>query len=197
MPVTVPILERQTIACTDLADLSEEDMRILQANFPPFAETLVDRLVDHLKIQEGQGRPGFPVSRLEHAVQAGTRALRDSMNEEYVVACLLHDIGDALCIYNHQDMAAAVLKPFVHPDIHWMIAQHEVFQMYYFNHHLGRDRNLREKFRGHRLFDMTERFCAQHDAPAFDPNYKSEPLETFVPMLRRVFARPRPLERQS
>lgn len=191
MPLAVQTLADQVIGCTDLADMTRQDMQILGAAFPPFSATLVDRLLDHLKMQEAQGRPGFPVDRLEHAVQCGTRALRAGFDDEYVTAALLHDIGDALCIYNHHVMAAAILKPFVRDDVHWMIEQHEVFQRYYFNHHIDLDRNLRDKFRGHRLFGMTEEFCALYDAPAFDPDYKSEPLETFVPILRRVFAQPK------
>jgi predicted HD phosphohydrolase len=35
----------------------------------------------------------YPVDRLQHSLQAATRALRDGRDEEYVVCALLHDIG--------------------------------------------------------------------------------------------------------
>ena len=39
---------------------------------------------------------GYQVSRYEHSLQGATRAYRDGRDEEYVVATLLHDIGDEL-----------------------------------------------------------------------------------------------------
>ena len=37
---------------------------------------------------------GYQVSRLEHSLQTATRALNDKVDDEMVVAALLHDIGD-------------------------------------------------------------------------------------------------------
>jgi hypothetical protein len=34
-------------------------------------------------------------------------------------------------------------------------------------------------------------FCERHDQNAFDPNYDTMALEAFVPMVRRVMARPK------
>jgi hypothetical protein len=44
-----------------------------------------------------------------------------------------------------------------------------------------------KKFRGHADFEKTEEFCRLFDQVAFDPNFKSMPLEAFEPMLQRVF----------
>jgi predicted HD phosphohydrolase len=75
-----------------------------------------------------------------------------------------------------------------------MVQHHGIFQGYYFFHHLGLDRDMREQFRGHPHFEHTARFCHLYDQVAFDPNYDSMPLEAFEPMLRRVLSRPpRPL----
>jgi len=71
-----------------------------------------------------------------------------------------------------------------------MIQHHGIFQAYYFFHHLGLDRNLREQFRGHPCFARTATFCEKYDNPAFDPNRKTLPLDAFVPMVRRVFTTP-------
>lgn len=185
-------LDLPMVECTSLLDLSKSDMEALGKRFPSYAASLADRVLSHLLVQKESGRPGFRIDRYEHGLQTASRALRDGRDEEYVVASLLHDIGDGICIYNHADMAAVVMKPFVSEDIHWMIYNHEVFQGYYFNHHMGKDRNLREQYKSHPLYAMTEEFCALYDSPAFDPAYKSEPLETFIPMVRRVFAKPRP-----
>ena len=104
---------------------------------------------------------------------------------------LLHDIGDTLGSYNHPDIAAAILKPFVDDRLHWIVEHHGIFQGYYFFHHLGLDRDMREQFRGHPHFEDTARFCQIYDQAAFDDSYDSAPLEFFEPMVRRFFAAPR------
>jgi predicted HD phosphohydrolase len=143
-----------------------------------------------LKLLEGD-YGGFPVDRLTHCLQTATRAHRDGRDEEYVVCALLHDIGDTLGSYNHPDIAAAILKPFVSDENFWMVEKHGIFQGYYFFHHLGMDRNLRDAFREHPCFARTEEFCREYDSPAFDPKAEAQPLSFFEPMLRRVFAQPK------
>ncbi len=89
---------------------------------------------------------GFPVTRLEHSLQTATMAEEDGRDAEYVLCALLHDIGDTLAPYNHPDIAAGILKPFVSPANHWMVQHHGIFQGYYFWHHIGLDRDARENF---------------------------------------------------
>jgi predicted HD phosphohydrolase len=146
----------------------------------------------HLRLLDGD-YGGMAVDRLTHSLQTATLAHSAGEGEEYVVCALLHDLGDTLASYNHADIAAAVLKPFVSDANHWMVEKHGIFQGYYFFHHLGMDRNAREQFRGHQWFDRTARFCELYDGPAFDPQGETLPLEIFEPMVRRVFAAPRTL----
>jgi predicted HD phosphohydrolase len=155
-----------------------------------FNSGLPDRVLAHLKMLEGDCG-GFAVDRLEHSLQSATLAHRDGMDEEYVVCALLHDIGDTLASYNHAELGATILKPFVSEENHWMLQHHGIFQGYYFFHYLGLDRNMREQFRGHPAYERTAAFCARHDQNAFDPNYDTMPLEAFVPMMRRVMERPK------
>ena len=169
---------------------SAEDWQLISSHFKAFSTGLPDRVLTHLKLLDGD-YGGFPIDRLEHSLQTATRAHRDGRDEEYVVCALLHDIGDTLGSYNHPDIAAAILKPFVSEENLWMVEKHGVFQGYYFFHHLGMDRHLRDQFKDHPLYQRTAEFCAKYDATAFDPDYQSEPLSFFEPMLRRVFAKPR------
>lgn len=175
---------------TAMEDGSAEDWQAIAAHFSPFAKALPDRVLAHLKLLDGD-YGGFPIDRLQHSLQTATRAHRAGESEEYVVTALLHDIGDTLGSYNHPDIAAAILKPFVSEELHWITAQHGIFQGYYFFHHLGMDRNLRDNFRGHPHFEATARFCALYDQAAFDPTYDSAPLAFFEPMVRRVMAAPK------
>jgi len=117
--------------------------------------------------------------------------LRDGRDEEYVVCALLHDIGDTLASWNHPDIAAAMLAPFVSEANHWMVQQHGIFQGHYFFHHLGMDREMRERFKGHPHYERTREFCELYDSPAFYARAETLPIEHFMPMLERVFAQPR------
>ena len=106
------------------------------------------------------------------------------------VRCL-HDIGDTLGAFNHPDIAAAILKPFVSEKNHWMVEKHGIFQGYYFFHYLGMDRDMRDGFRDHPHFQYTAEFCEKYDQTAFDPNYESMPLDAFEPMVMKLFSEPK------
>ncbi|WP_105104120.1 HD domain-containing protein [Microbulbifer pacificus] len=169
---------------------TSEDWKIIAEAFGPFARELPERILAHLGLLKGDCG-GFPVDRLTHCLQTATLAYRGGKDEEYVVCALLHDIGDTLGSYNHADVAAVLLEPFVSDANHWMIKHHAIFQGYYFFQYLGMERNLRDQFRDHPYYARTLEFVEKYDAPAFDPEGETLPLEFFTPMLRRVFAQPR------
>ena len=128
----------------------------------------------------------YPIDRCQHSLQSATRALRDGRDEEYVVCALLHDIGESLGPSNHGEVVAAILAPFVSEANRWMLAHHPVFQVYFYGPHLGIDPNTRDEFRDSPHFERTAEFCALYDEISFDPDYESEPMSTFEPMVRRV-----------
>ena len=169
---------------------TQEDWAAIGRAAAPHRGELADRLLAHLMLLDND-HGGFAVDRLEHSLQTATRAHRDGRDEEYVVCALIHDIGDLLLPANHAELGATILKPYISEANHWMVQQHGIFQGYYFFHHLGLDRDMREQFRGHPHFADTARCCEVYDQAAFDPNYESMPLEAFVPMLQRVMAVPK------
>jgi predicted HD phosphohydrolase len=175
---------------TTMEASTAEDWARIGAEFLTFSQKLPDRILAHLRLLDGD-YGGFAVDRLTHSLQTATRAHRDGRDEEYVVCALLHDIGDTLGSFNHADIGAAILRPFVSPENHWMLEKHGIFQGYYFFHHLGMDRDMREQFRGHPWFARTAEFCAKYDGPAFDPRGETLPLSFFEPMVRRVCAAPK------
>lgn len=168
---------------------TQQDWAIISNHFLRFARDLPQRVLAHLALLDGD-YGGFPIDRLQHSLQTATRAHRDGRGEDYVVMALLHDIGDTLGTYNHPEIGAAFLQPFVSDEIHWIAQQHGVFQGYYFFHFLGADRDLRERHRGHPHFEACAEFCAKYDQAAFDPAYDTAPLDFFRPMVERLFARP-------
>jgi predicted HD phosphohydrolase len=180
--------ERRIAAYTRMEDGTQEDYLLLQEHTKPLLTQVADRALSQL-VGLQEDHPGNLIDRYQHSLQTATRALRDGAEEEIVVAALLHDIGDLLAPANHAALAAEILRPYVRPSTHWMVEQHGIFQGYYFWHHLGRDRNAREQFRGHPYFDLTAAFCHQWDQESFDPDYDTLPLSFFEPLVRQIFAR--------
>jgi predicted HD phosphohydrolase len=172
------------------AQSTEQDWQIIGKAFNEFAGELPGRVLKHLQLLKGDCG-GFPVDRLEHCLQTATRAWEAGEDEEYVVVALLHDIGDTLGSYDHGEVAAAILKPFVSQANHWLLRHHQIFQGYDYFHHLGADRNMRDKYKDSPHYEYTQRFCELYDGKAFDPEFASKPLAFFVPMVERVMARPR------
>ncbi len=170
---------------TSFAESTKQDWEQIIPHLAVSQAMVADRVIDLMASLEND-HGGFPVNRLEHSLQTATRAERDGRDNEYVLCALLHDIGDTLSPYDHPAIAASILKPFVSPANHWMVEKHGIFQGYYFWDYIGLDSQAREEFRGHEFFDHTEEFCAKYDQTAFDSEYKSNPLEHYIPLIREV-----------
>jgi predicted HD phosphohydrolase len=184
-----PTLTAERAKFSAMTEGTAEDWAIISRDYMAFAGGLADRVLKHLKLLDGDFG-GFPIDRLQHSLQTATRAHRDGRDEAYVTMALLHDIGDTLGTFNHPEVAAAIIKPFVSEEVHWICENHGAFQGYYYFHYVGMDRDVRENFRGHEHFAACALFCEKYDQAAFDPDYDTLPLEFFEPMLRRVMARP-------
>lgn len=169
---------------------TKEDWQCIVPEAKLFAKALPDRVLTHMKLLDGD-YGGFPIDRYSHCLQTATLALRDGRDEEYVVCALLHDIGDTLGPYNHPEVAAAILKPFVSEANHWMIQNHGIFQGYNFFHHIGLNRDMRDMFQGHAHYERTAEFIELYDNPAFDASKEILPMSEFEPILRRVLAQPK------
>ena len=156
---------------TQMKDGTKEDYLLLEKHEKKYIEGTADRLI---KFMSGLSNTleGYQITRLEHSLQTATRALNDKADDEMVVATLLHDIGDELAPLNHSEYAAAILKPYVSEKTHWIIEKHGEFQMYYYAHHLGGNKNQREKYKGHKYYQDTVDFCENWDQKSFDPNFR-------------------------
>jgi|TARA_Y100000992_G_scaffold85378_1_gene54679 predicted HD phosphohydrolase len=176
------------VSFTEMKKGTKEDYLLLDKNEKDFAKKTADRILKFLSSLT-ETLEGYQVSRLEHSLQSATRALHAGESEEMIVAALLHDIGDELAPMNHSEYAASILKPYVSEKTHWIVEKHGEFQAYYYAHHLGGNRNKRDKYKGHKYFDACVNFCEKYDQCSFDPNYESYPLEKFEPMVRNIFAR--------
>jgi predicted HD phosphohydrolase len=134
---------------------------------------------------------GFVTDQLTHCLQTATLAERAGADDEVVIASLCHDIGKAISVPNHPAIAASILKPYVRPEVHFMIEAHQDFQGKHYYAHFGMDANARDKYADHPSFDLAAQFADEWDQKAFDPAYDTLPLEHFETKLRSVFAKPR------
>ena len=179
----------QQVKFTEMSQGTREEYEFLDRLEKEYIAGLPARLMQALRELE-HTFSGYQVSRLGHSLQSATRAHRAGESTEVIVAALLHDIGDALAPHSHSELAAAVLRPYVSEKTYWIVKHHGVFQMYYYAHHSGGDRNARERFKDHRWYADAVHFCEHYDQNCFDPAYDCEPLEFFEPMVQEIFARP-------
>ncbi|MGF1501548.1 MAG: HD domain-containing protein [Paracoccaceae bacterium] len=181
--------ERSTVSFTQMKDGTVEDYALLEKLEVPFLAGTADRLLKELAAQDAETLPGYQITRLEHGLQSATRARRDGADLDWVVAALLHDIGDRLAPQNHDRMAAEILRPYVREEVAWVVEHHGLFQMVYYAHHFGWDPEARQRFRDHPCYRSCVDFCERWDQASFDPDYPMDPLESFVEDVRTVFAR--------
>ena len=173
---------------TQMKDGTKEDYLLLEKHEKKFIEETPSRILKYMSSLTS-ALEGYQVSRLEHSLQSATRALQDKAEEEMIVAALLHDIGDELAFHNHSEFAATILKPYVGEKTHWIVEKHGMFQLYYYAHHLGYNKNERDKYKGHKYYKDTINFCENWDQKSFDPNFKSLTLKDFEPYVKKIFSR--------
>lgn len=179
----------RTVSFTEMKDGTKEDYELLEKLEKPYLAMTADRILDELRRQGEVTLEGYPITRLEHGLQSGTRALRDGADLDWIVGALLHDIGDGLAPQNHDRFSAEVIRPFVRDEVAWVVEHHGIFQVFYYGHHYGWDRDARDRFKDHPCWQSCADFCERWDQSSFDPEYDYEPLERFEPMVREVFAR--------
>ena len=178
----------KTVKFTEMKLGTKDDYLLLDKYEKEYINGTAERILNFLKGLT-ETLEGYKVSRLEHSLQTATRAYKDNAEEEMIVAALLHDIGDELAPLNHSEYAAAVIKPYVSKKTHWIIEKHGEFQMFYYAHHLGGNKNKRDKYKDHKYYQATIDFCEKYDQNSFDPNYKSFSLEFFRPIVKKIFSR--------
>jgi predicted HD phosphohydrolase len=182
-------MESETVNFIRMEDGTYEEYQFLDDIYQKLNHGLADNVLANLKMLEGD-KMGYKIDRYQHSLQSATRAMRDNAGEELVVCALLHDIGDLLAPENHSELAASILRPYVSEDNYWLVKHHGIFQGYYFFHHIGLDRDERERYRGHPMFEKTALFCQNYDQNSFDPAYDTAQIEAFEPMVRRLFDKP-------
>ena len=154
---------------TRMEDSTREEYEFLDELEKQYCSGLADRLLNALRQLE-HSLSGYKISRLDHVLQGDTRAHRAGETDEMVLAVLLHDIGDELAPHSHSEMAAAILRPFVSEKLYWVVKHHGLFQMYYYAHFFGGDKNSRDMFKDHQWYQEAVDFCHKVGANRIESN---------------------------
>ena len=179
----------RTVSFVEMKSGTKEDYELLADMEKPYHALTADRVLAEMTRQGDDTLSGYKITRLCHGLQAATRAHREGADLDWVVGALLHDVGDGLAPQNHDRFSAEVIRPFVREEVAWVVEHHGIFQMVYYAHHYGWDKNARDRFKGNIYFKSCEDFCERWDQSSFDPDYPTENLAFFEPMVRQVFAR--------
>jgi predicted HD phosphohydrolase len=178
-----------TVKFTEMKHGTRDEYLMLREMEQAHVKLTPDRILKALRDQQDETIEGYKITRLQHGLQSATRAWRDGADIDWVVGAVLHDIGDGLAPQNHDEFAAAIVRPFLREEVTWCVHHHGAFQMVYYAHHYDWNQFEREKFAGEPYFQSCVDFCEFWDQASFDPDYDTLPLEFFEPMIRDVFAR--------
>ena len=180
-----------------LEDFQAEDWQLLNDQRRLYlAEHQADQALRMLSASQHDPSFGYLVNNYRHCLQSATMVLRDGLDEEDVVVALLHDVGFTTCPLMHGDFAATLMGAYISDRNHWMLQHHATFQNLHSPHMPGVKQHERDLWKGHPHYAWTAEFVAKYDQAAADPDYPSEPIELFVPMVRRIFAR-KPVDRRT
>jgi len=178
----------ETVKFTQMKDGDREDYAMLADHEREFVSKTADRLLGAM-VDLDESLSGYKISRLGHCLQTATRAWKAGADIDWVVCALLHDIGDIYAPLNHDEYAAAILRPYVREQCAWVVEKHGDFQLVYYGEYVGANPNKRDAYRDNPYFDDCAAFCENWDQASFDPDYETQPLAFFAPMVREVFAR--------
>ncbi len=132
-----------------------------------------------------------PINLYSHCLQTATRVLRAGADEELVVVALFHDLPEAFSDNHHGLLAAQLLAPWISERRSWLLRHHVEFQNYHFANHPTRDRNERDRYRGHPYFAETAEFCERYDQNSFDPRLSDAAIERIRAHRQEILQRTR------
>ena len=179
---------KRTVKFTKMENGTADEYVYLTKLYEESRDTVPDMLLSLLNKMKGDPM-GYQIDRYSHCLQTATRAEKDGADEETIVCALLHDVGDIVAPDNHSEVAAAILRPYISEKNYWIVLNHGLFQGYYWMHHYDEDRDLRDKYSDHPYYQDCINFCSKWDQVSFDPDYETQSLDYFIPMIEKIFSR--------
>ena len=114
----------------------------------------------------------YLINRLDYSPQTASFEERDGADIELIVAALIHDVGNALAPENHSQVSATIIRPFSLDEVTWILQMHGLFQMYYYADKLSLEKDGRDIYSEHKLFNAAVKFCQKWNQIPFVPEYK-------------------------
>jgi hypothetical protein len=168
----------------------------------PAEPTLADILTKRLHVP----RLDFPFAVLRHGVQSATKARNAGLDEETVLACLLHDIGQGLAAPDHGWWGAQLIEPYVPEKVSWAVRYHQALRFYpdpavgyeypeLYHRLFGPDHKppayieAAYRYARNHPWYMIARGVTMFDEYSFDPDGPVS-LEPFLPIIGRHFRQP-------
>lgn len=142
-----------------------------------------------------------------HCLQSATRAMRNGMSEEVILACLLHDTAAELVRSDHGYWGAQLYEPYVPEKVAFAIRYHQALRFYpdkeagyeypdLYRYLFGEDyvppphiQAAYKMLRNHKWY-MEPRLVTVNDWYSFDPNAEVS-IEPFLDILGRHFKQPK------
>jgi hypothetical protein len=142
-----------------------------------------------------------------HVLQSADKALTAGLPEDIVLACLLHDVAQALMKSDHGWWGAQLFEPYVSEKVAFAIRYHQALRFYpdpsvgydypgLYNVIFGRDyvpppyiQAAYDFCRDHKWY-MAARLITVNDLYSFDPNHIVDP-EKFTDIVGRNFRQPK------
>jgi hypothetical protein len=142
-----------------------------------------------------------------HVLQSATRALKTGMDEEIILACLMHDVVQNLIKVDHGWWGAQMIEPYVSEKVTWAIRYHQCLRFYadssvgyeypdLYVRIYGKDyvppdyiKQAADYAKKHKNY-MHARLVTVNDLYAFDPNAKVS-LDPFIDIIGRHFKQPK------
>lgn len=142
-----------------------------------------------------------------HMLQSAQRAMDQGASERVILACLLHDIAVTNLIRaDHGYWAAALIEPYVHPEVTWAVRYHQALRYFtepqynydyptFYKSAFGEDFVVpaylqadRDRARQHPWYDTAMQVVV-NDFYAFEPGVELD-LATFEPLIKDNFKQP-------
>jgi hypothetical protein len=142
-----------------------------------------------------------------HVLQSATRAMKTGMSEEVTLACLLHDVVQAMIKVDHGWWGAQLFEPYIPEKSTFAIRYHAALRFYpdseagyeypdqylrIFGHDYTPPEYIASTYRmvrNHKWY-MEPRLVTVNDLYAFDPNAKVS-IEPFEDIIGRHFKQPK------
>lgn len=151
------------------------------------ADRIIKKLYDCNTDETGKDQ-GMPLNMYEHGLQIASRMYNlDKNDEESIVCALLHDIYWNDVPHNHGGAIASVLEPYITEKNYFILRYHDVFLSHTYLHHFDIHEDLRNRFKNHKYYNDTIEWSYKYNGISFDKKYKSQSIETFLPMVYRLF----------